>query len=359
MRDNRRGSESQQNPPRRVSRERPFREIALHDIDRVSGYDHTVAASFDFHNSMLADDQRTQSFLRAILATVRPGDVVVDIGTGTGVLSLFAVMAGARMVYAIEQEPIVEVAREVARANGLDDKIRFISGPSRGIELPEVADVLLTETIGNVGFDEGVVAWAADADRRFLRQGARCVPRQVSLHAALVEAPYEYAQIDRWSRPLATLDFSPFRRVGSNNIHWTDLSPVSLISDSAELFGRRLPCREEALEGGARLAVTRDADVHGLGVWFTAELAPGIRISNQPPGDVPSWEQGFFPIDRPLRLSKGESTEVMVRVTRGGADWVWTVGSCEMSTTLGRLGAPKREAVKPIDERHGSHAATR
>ncbi|MGI9584075.1 MAG: 50S ribosomal protein L11 methyltransferase, partial [Acidimicrobiia bacterium] len=114
----------------------------------MSGYDDSAISSFDFHHSMLADSARTQSFLKAILSTVKPGDVVVDIGAGTGVLSMFAVMAGARMVYAIEREPIIGVAMEVAEANGLSDRIRFIHGSSDEVVLPEKADVVVSETIG-------------------------------------------------------------------------------------------------------------------------------------------------------------------------------------------------------------------
>ena len=107
---------------------------------------------FDFHHSMLVDEVRTSSFLRAILTTVKAG-----IGSGTGVLSLFAVMAGASRVYSIEREQIIEIAREIASQNGVSDSIVFIEGSPLEVEIPERADVLITETIGNVGFDEGII----------------------------------------------------------------------------------------------------------------------------------------------------------------------------------------------------------
>ena len=80
----------------------------------MSGYDGCAVDTFDFHHSMLAHEVRTSCFLRAIMETVKAGDVVVDIGAGTGVLSLFGVMAGASRVYSIEREPIIEVARKIA-----------------------------------------------------------------------------------------------------------------------------------------------------------------------------------------------------------------------------------------------------
>ena len=77
-------------------------------------FDDTASIALDFHHSMLSDGTRTNAFLEAILRTVTVGDVVVDIGAGTGVLSLFACLAGARKVYAIEQGPVLDVARELS-----------------------------------------------------------------------------------------------------------------------------------------------------------------------------------------------------------------------------------------------------
>ena len=75
---------------------------------------HDTAQFLDYHVSMLRDTVRTNAFREAILATVAEGDVVVDIGCGTGILSLFACQAGARRVYAIDRGPVLDVARDLA-----------------------------------------------------------------------------------------------------------------------------------------------------------------------------------------------------------------------------------------------------
>ena len=97
-------------------------------------FDDTASIALDFHHSMLSDGNRTNAFLNAILRTVSAGDVVVDIGCGTGVLSLFACLAGARKVFAIEQGPVLDVAREIAEANGYADRIEFLAGWSTEVE---------------------------------------------------------------------------------------------------------------------------------------------------------------------------------------------------------------------------------
>ena len=81
---------------------------------------------FNTHIRMLADNIRVEAYRRAIFKTVRKGDRVVDIGTGTGILAFFALQAGARRVYAIETGPIIEVAKKTARDNGFSDRIDFI-----------------------------------------------------------------------------------------------------------------------------------------------------------------------------------------------------------------------------------------
>jgi len=95
-----------------------------------------------FHASMLNDRRRTAGYLASIRDVVKPGDVVVDIGTGTGILAIAAVRAGARHVYAIEEARIARVARTLFEANGMTDHITLIRGRSTEVRLPQRADVL-------------------------------------------------------------------------------------------------------------------------------------------------------------------------------------------------------------------------
>ena len=156
------------------------------DADRppISGWADPVE-----HARMLHDDRRTGDYLAALAAAVRPGDVVLDIGTGSGVLAVAAARAGARHVYAIEASDIAEVAREVFELNGVADRITLVPGWSRQIDLPEQADLLVAEVIGNEPFEEEILETTLDARRRLLKPGARLLPNRLTILARPVVLP--------------------------------------------------------------------------------------------------------------------------------------------------------------------------
>src|SRR6516162_210418 len=99
----------------------------------------------DEHREYLTDEPRLTCFRKAVGEVVRPGDVVVDLGSGTGVLGLFACKAGAGKVYSIDQGPILGLTQQIFRANGFEDRVIFIKRFSLHAELPEKVDVVLAD----------------------------------------------------------------------------------------------------------------------------------------------------------------------------------------------------------------------
>ena len=289
-------------------------------------YDKSPLETLDFHRSMLVDAERCLTFMRAILNRVRPGDIVLDIGSGTGILTLFACLAGARHVYAVEQDSVIEVARRICRENGFEERVTFVKDWSTNIELPERVDVVITETIGNMGFEEGILGWVIDARDRLLAAGGRIVPQVVTLIAVPVENQAAYRPVDIWLGDIFSFDFSAARAVAANNLHWIDLSPESFLSEPGHLARVELAEVVSADVGGAAsFEIVREGVLHGIGSWFAAELAPGIRLSNAPPNQTPSWMHGFLPLEQPLPVVPGDRLRVEIEADANSAQWAWRV----------------------------------
>lgn len=277
----------------------------------------------DYHRELVADGIRTRAFREAILRTVRPGDVVVDLGCGSGILSFFACQAGASRVYAIDSTRAADVAAFLAKRLGFGDRITVIRKDASEVELPERADVLISETMGVLGFDEGIAGIVRDARARFLKPGARIVPCRVSLALAPVDLDYDYDRHVRfWSEPRYGLDFSPLRVFASNAIAFAHIRGGAYLAQPAEMFSVDLT-RNETTEANGRttFVVKREGELHGFGGWFSATLADGIELTNQEAHST-SWSQAFFPLELPFPVRQGMRIETELQMDDGRA-WRW------------------------------------
>ena len=96
-----------------------------------------------------------EAFKKAIDQSVKPRDVVVDLGAGTGILGFLALQAGAQQVFAIEQSDSIDLARTVAAKSNMSDRIVFLNENSKDVTLPVKADAIVSETLGSFGVNSG------------------------------------------------------------------------------------------------------------------------------------------------------------------------------------------------------------
>lgn len=281
----------------------------------------------NYHLSMLMDDVRTRSYGQAISQVVRSGDVVVDIGCGTAILSFLACRAGARHVYAIEREPVIEIAKLVAANVGLQDRITFFHAASFDVELPDLADVVLTETMGTFGFEEGILGSLTDARSRFLKKGGRLIPSGLDLFLVPVELPEFYKHvIDFWITGCQGFDFSPVRELTVNNFHPLKLHTGAFLSDPIRVEQIDfLKTQRTEVDAKVSYYATRRGYFHGLAGWFDAELRPRLHISNGPKDRGAHWGLAFFPIRRPVMVNQGNRIEAAIWATNNGEHWHWRV----------------------------------
>ena len=280
----------------------------------------------EYHASMLEDEPRVRTYREAIERVVQPGDVVLDIGTGTGILALMAVRAGARRVFAIEAGPAADLARQVLAANDPEQKVELMRGMSHDLSLPEPADVLVSEIIWNAGLGEGILATFADARERLLKPGARVIPERLHMWLAPVDSPLAHHAVDVWKDGLAGFDYSGLRTVATNipyPRYFRAEAPIAepASAGSVDLTG---PLERTFFSGGCAFTAARDGNVHGLAGWFSAELAPGVVLDNAPPSRS-SWMQAYFPVETPVPVRAGDPVGVRIAVLSDDEQWQWTV----------------------------------
>lgn len=270
----------------------------------------------DEHRNYLADRPRVDALRRAVHATVRPGDIVLDLGCGSGLLGLMACDAGAARVYAIDHSGMIEIARAVARAEGRADRIVHIAGHSTGIDLPERANVLVFDQIGRLAFEAGLLEFALDARRRLLTPDARIVPGPITLQLALAASDDIRARIEFWDTRPAGIDTSAAHVTAVNTGYPIEPEYVTLLSGAADVMTLSAAAWDgEALFGRVTLTAARDARVDGLAGWFVAELSPGVVMSNAPDrADRINRRIALLPFDPPIDLKAGERLVVSLRL---------------------------------------------
>ena len=274
----------------------------------------------DYHRRLLADEIRTSAYRDAILRVVKPGDVVIDLGCGSGILSFFACEAGAAKVFAIDQSHMADVAALLARHLGLDDRITVLHEKSTKVELPVPADVLVTETIGASGFDEGILGSVIDARTRLLRPDAAIVPQRLALSLVPVDLPEEYTKrIAFWSEPRYGLDLSPLRVFAASLRHHFRLDENAYLAAPAEVLSSSF--ESARIAGHHTFVADRDAVVHGFAAWFEATLVDGITLTTREKRAT-HWSQGFLPLERELSVHRGDAIELHVE-TEDGKWWRW------------------------------------
>jgi len=281
----------------------------------------------DEHRLYLTDVPRIDAFRRAIRATVRPGDIVLDLGAGTGILGLLAAEAGAERIYSIEATSLIGLTRQIAAANGWRDRFVFIRGHSHHVDLPEKVDVLVADQIGRFGFEAGVFEYFADVRERLLKPEATTIPSMVKLWAAPVEQGDQWEDIDFWNQPAFGFDVRPAREIAVNTGYPVKLAPADLLAPPAHLLsadpGERV---RSPWKLRASMTAERAGTMHGIGGWFSADLAPGVEMSNSPldPARI-NRSNVFLPMDRPVPVDVGDVVDLSLQISPYELVLTWEV----------------------------------
>jgi protein arginine N-methyltransferase 7 len=254
----------------------------------------------DWHASIANDLPRNAAYDAALRRAIKPGDRVLEIGTGSGILAMMAARAGAAEVITCEMNPVVaERAARIIAQNGYAGRVRVIAKHSDalrlGVDLSRPADVLVSEIIGPTLLGENVLPVMDMVAHRLLRDGGTIIPARGSVRVAL--ADYALAA----KRQLGTIDgfdlsafnglLPPDYPIGVSNRHLT------LRSTAADLFA--FDFQSEIPEWG-RASITlrtQGGPANGVVQWIRLQMDDITVYENQPhPTATSSWDAIFHPL---------------------------------------------------------------
>lgn len=280
------------------------------------------------HQVMLADRSRLEAYDKALKAQIKPGDTVIDVGAGTLILSMLALAHGAGRVYAIEAEPeLAELGTRVALDNGVGDRVTTVQGDARTVRLPDKADVIVTEMMGNLGPEEQMAEIVGAVKRHNLRSGGLVIPGRLATTLTPIQFDgegwgiwdeefygYRLDRICQTTEPKAQLHF--FARAPIM------LGPAMTIFDDELRSGVSHPSTR------VTAPIERAGRLHAVMGAFVADLGAGVELANFPSRPGANWAVWIWPL-RHVPVEAGDRLEIAVRPpppsrpgsVRDYADW--------------------------------------
>ncbi|XP_041936536.1 histone-arginine methyltransferase CARM1 [Alosa sapidissima] len=280
--------------------------------------------------NMLQDYLRTATYQKAILLNELDfrDKIVLDVGCGTGILSFFAVQAGAKRVYAVEASAVAKYAEVLVKSNGLSDKIIVLAGKVEEVTLPEQVDIIISEPIGYMLLNERMLESYLHA-KKWLRPKGMMFPTSSDIHLAPFtdEALYmeHYARSGFWQQTC-------FHGINLSGLHTAAVDeffkqPIVdtfdwqiLMAQSTKYTINFLEAKEEDLH---RLDIpfvfklTQTGLIHGIAFWFDIAFI-GTRmtvwLSTAPNQPLTHWYQVRCLLQTPLFAKMGQTLSGRVQL---------------------------------------------
>lgn len=264
---------------------------------------------------MLKDTNRTETYRRAI--ENNPQDfkdkIVLDIGCGTGILSIFAARAGAKHVYAIEYAEIALFAQEIVKKNGLEDKITIIKGKVEEIRLPvEKVDIIISEWMGYCLLYESMldcVLWARD---KYLAVDGKMLPDKAIMYVAAIEdGDYKNQKKSFWN-DVYGVDMSCVSPTVMKEPLVDSVNSSMIMSSSCKILELDLVKMDKSevnFSNEYSVKMNFSDKVHGLVCWFDtpfSNLTRPITLTTSPYKKYTHWKQTVLYTEEDLSVRKGD-----------------------------------------------------
>lgn len=257
----------------------------------------------ELQRKLIGDTVRNAAFEKALKKAVKRGDIVIDLGSGTGFLAFLASRLGAKSVTLIESGDILDVSKKLAARNKIKN-LTFIKKHSTLVRSIPKCDVLVSETLGNYALEENIIESVEDG-KRFLKIGGIIIPGKITQFVAPVTSDRLKKDIDVWNDVGFEMAFDEAREISLNNMYVKTIRPDDLLKggtqewDSIDFAKKNKSIRTKTV-------MWNDAPaIHGFALWWDAELVPGIHLSTAPDATATHWEQIYLPLLTSAKAPKG------------------------------------------------------
>ena len=299
-------------------------------------------AHYGIHEEMLKDEVRTRTYQNAILNNKHlfKDKIVLDVGCGTGILSMFCAQAGATHVYGIDCSTIINQAQTIVDKNGFGDVITLIKGKVEEVELPfppssktssepakdmeqqkkgdnlKFVDIIVSEWMGYFLLYESMLDTVIYARDKWLvpNNGIIFPDKAVMYLCASEDAHAKRDRIDFWDNVYG-FDFTPLRDIAIKEPVVDVIDGKSVVTDSVPILEIDiLTCKKEDLSFQSEFCLTsmRNDYIHGLVAYFECaftQIHKPIGFSTSPFANYTHWKQTLFYFHDTITVCKGETIQ--------------------------------------------------
>lgn len=274
---------------------------------------------------MVDDAVRMQAYAAALQRCVRPGMSILDIGAGTGIMSLLACRFGASRVVAVEPDKALLIAQANARLNGMESQIEFVRGLSTELNAAEKFDIVVSDLRGVLPAFRTHFATIRHARAALLKPNGILIPGRDVLSAAVTEAPPQKTNAQPWDASAFSLDISADLPYLRNSPRKARVTPQSLLTEPQPWMSiDYLQYEDDDCRGSIRAECTRPGVARGIVTWFASELIPGISINNAPSEPEVIYGSLYLPLSKEIVVEENCTFSIDMCAIHKSGDYQWS-----------------------------------
>ncbi|KAL0910036.1 hypothetical protein M5K25_020963 [Dendrobium thyrsiflorum] len=293
------------------------------EVEALVGSDKTSAdyyfdsySHFGIHEEMLKDVVRTKTYQNVIYQNtfIFKNKVVLDVGAGTGILSLFCAKAGAKHVYAVECSLMADMAKEIVQANGFSNVITVLKGKIEEIDLPVThVDVIISEWMGYFLLFENMLNTVLYARDKWLIHNGIVLPDKTSLYLTAIEdAEYKEDKIEFWNKVYG-FDMSCIKKQAMmeplvDTVDQNQIVTNCLLLKTMDIS--RMVAGDVSFTVPFKLVAERNDYIHAFVAYFDVAFTKCHKLmgfSTGPRSKTTHWKQTVLYLEDVLTICEGEA----------------------------------------------------